>query len=194
MEKKKNGFLKSWILNTLLGWTVGFVLVVLPALLIESIGLGHMQFFVGAGMGLGVGYFQARVLKKQFGWSNHWLWITCVGLTVSFILFDFGNSFIWEMPEYNLVLGVSFAAIVLAIWQTIYLQRKSGVKSWSFALYALLAWGSAVGMVRITDFFREWGINGWISLVYFATLAIVLSSVSLGFFTGTGIRRYVRVS
>ena len=56
-----------WTVATLLGWTLGFVLVLVLIAVSGGIGLGDRQFPLGLGMGLGVGLVQARRFRDLVG-------------------------------------------------------------------------------------------------------------------------------
>lgn len=54
--KSDNITLRDWTLNTIYGWLIGFVCVILLAIISETLGVGNSQFFVGTGMAAGVGF------------------------------------------------------------------------------------------------------------------------------------------
>ncbi|MCJ7714533.1 hypothetical protein MUO66_08780, partial [Candidatus Bathyarchaeota archaeon] len=65
MEKETllldNRFMLRWVGANIIGWLIGFVLVIVLAQAWELIG-GGAQFMVGVGMGAGVGVLQSRVI------------------------------------------------------------------------------------------------------------------------------------
>lgn len=59
--------LGSWIRTTVVGWSIGFALVLILLAISGSIGLGNAQFPIGLGMGVGVGLRQRRFLGEYLG-------------------------------------------------------------------------------------------------------------------------------
>src|SRR6056300_648644 len=98
----KNISLKEWTLNTIYGWLIGFVCVILLAFIFEALGVGNSQFFVGTGMAAGVGLMQNRLLRNKSRWDWNWMWATIIGMTLAFVILEFGSALIEIIPEFNL--------------------------------------------------------------------------------------------
>lgn len=102
-----SSFINRWLKSTLYGWMLGFAVVILLALLFESIGLAGYQFFIGLGIGVGVGFMQGRALKNYFEVQNKWMWASIIGMGISFLVFDIGNKLNDTIPSYSLQLSVA---------------------------------------------------------------------------------------
>jgi hypothetical protein len=95
--KLENISLRNWTLNTIYGWLIGFVCVVLLALISDAIGIGNSQFFVGTGMAAGVGFMQNRLLRRKHNWNWNWMWTTIIGMTLAFVILEFGSTLIEKL-------------------------------------------------------------------------------------------------
>ena len=83
MRQPERSPFARWVRATTVGWLIGFVLVVVLAMVWDMIG-GRAQFMVGVGMGAGVGYMQARVVGAWVDPTRRWLWTSIIG-TVFFV-------------------------------------------------------------------------------------------------------------
>lgn len=82
-----------WIRATWLGWAPSVPCVALLALIGEALGVGGAQALVGAGMGLGIGLLQARVLRR-LGFPALPRICTCaLGFALPFLIWDLGRAF-----------------------------------------------------------------------------------------------------
>lgn len=78
-----------WVFATFWGWLLGFAFMMLGAIAADIlIGAENAQFFLGLGMGAGIGYAQVRVTGPHLGISNVWGWACVVGMGAPFIASD----------------------------------------------------------------------------------------------------------
>lgn len=173
------------------GWMIGFGLVIFLAFLIEAIGLGGYQFFIGIGMGLGVGYMQGRVLSLYFGINYRWVLYSVIGMGFSFILFDFGKSFSTLLPEYNLLYSVSLGGLITAVLQYLLLkERFPNALPW--LLYCFAGWTLSGALIRFTEIMESIGLTGLPAAIIVLIILTIGASATLGLITGIGLRRITR--
>lgn len=53
-----------WVTFTFWGWLLGVAFILLVSSLLGAMGIEDMQFYLGVGMGAGVGFTQWFVLRK----------------------------------------------------------------------------------------------------------------------------------
>ncbi len=191
MESLKLGniSLKSWTLNTIYGWLIGFVCVVLLAIISEALEVGNSQFFVGTGMAAGVGFMQNRLLRSKRSWNWNWMWATIVGMTLAFVILEFGSTHIEKTPEFNLQIGVAAGGLFVGVLQYLILKTKSVRGSLWWILICFIGWTSAGLIVGLVDYLSDYIPRGPIGLILNLPLMVFVSSLILGLVTGTGIIR-----
>ncbi len=141
------GFLAPWIRATLLGWVLGVVLIVVLALAFESVGVSNAHFPVGAGMGLGIGLLQARLLRGRIPRPSAWLGSSVVALAFPFLAFDLARLLGVGVP-YSLYASVVAGGLILGAWQAFLLRQVSSRSAWWLGACAL-GWLLASGAVAI---------------------------------------------
>src|SRR5690554_4804314 len=115
--------LGRWVRATWAGWLLGIPLIIIFALMGEMIGIGGLQFLVGAGMGVGVGLMQARVLRGVIDRPSSWVWSCAVGLMIPFLVTDISNLAGVGLP-YWLYLSVLLGGAIAGAWQARLLSRR----------------------------------------------------------------------
>ena len=105
-----------WIAATFLGWTLGFLLAILLIVGVESVGVRHTQFPLALGMGIGVGFVQARFLYRYLGARWPWLGATALGLAAPFIVMDISRAVGAPLP-YSLAIFVALGGVCASIFQ-----------------------------------------------------------------------------
>jgi hypothetical protein len=181
--------LKQWTLNTIYGWLIGFVCVVILALISDAVGLGNSQFFVGAGMAAGVGFMQNRLLRSKGSWNWNWMWTTIIGMTLAFLILEFGSALIGIMPEFNMQMGVSVGGLFVGILQYRILKKKSVEDSHWWVLVCFIGWTLAGIIAGLVDYLGDLIPKGPIGLIINLPLMVFVSSLILGLVTGTGLIR-----
>ena len=109
---------------TFFGWTVGFILAILFILVVDSLGVRGTQSPLALGMGVGVGFMQARQLSPNLASRAPWLRATVFGLAVPFILVDLARAFDLPVP-YSLAVLVALGGISVSVLQWRILQKVS---------------------------------------------------------------------
>jgi hypothetical protein len=184
------GSIKQWTMFTIYGWLIGFGLVLFLAIITEAIGLGGYQFFIGIGMGLGIGYMQGRVMSLYFNINNRWMIYTTVGMGVSFTLFDFGHHYLSVLPEYNLFYSISLGGFLTALLQFT-LLRRIFTRAWLWIPTCFLSWVLAGLAIRFSETIESFGLTGLpAAFIVLIILTIGASSV-LGIVSGLGLRMLI---
>ena len=181
--------LKDWTLNTIYGWLIGFVCVILLAFLSEALGVGDSQFFVGTGMAAGVGFMQNRLLRSKSRWGWNWMWATIIGMTLAFLVLEFGSALVGIMPEFNLQIGIAVGGLFVGILQYRILHIRLVAGSLWWILVCFIGWTSAGLIVGLVDYLRDYIPNGPTALILNLPLMVFVSSLTLGLVTGSGLIR-----
>jgi hypothetical protein len=176
----------GWILATWLGWLLGIPTVALLALGAEAVGLGGLQVFVGAGMGLGVGLLQARIVRRFGVPALRWIAATTGGLALPFLMWDFAAA-AGTAWTYQLAACVATGGLMAGIAQAVLLRhRLAGSVAW--VLPSILGWGLSGVLATAGDLLLKRhairGVAG--ALLYLALMA--LPGGVLGFITGRALR------
>lgn len=139
----------SWVRATTLGWALGVPAIVLFSVMAESLGQHSLHTPVGAGMGLAVGFFQSRAIRR-WGLSEWpWFWSCLIGLTTPFLAADLLRLVGVEIP-YSLNLSVVVAGFIAGVSQAVLLRpRFTPPAAWVAA--AVLGWSLASGSVALAD-------------------------------------------
>ena len=185
----ENISLKDWTLSTIYGWLIGFVCVILLAFISEALGVGDSQFFVGTGMAAGVGFMQNRLLRSKGEWDWNWMWATIIGMTLAFVILEFGSALIEIMPEFNLQVGIAVGGLFIGILQYRILNTRSVAGSLWWILVCFIGWTSAGLIVGLVDYLKGYIPSGPIALIINLPLMVFISSLILGLVTGTGVIR-----
>lgn len=169
-----------WVLATSLGWIIGIFLTILFASLFEGMGIHGMQFFMGLGMGLPIGFMQWRTAKKHLGIGMGWIWLTTIALTLPFLTFDilkkvttlnFGHRYI--------LYSVAIAGLLVGIVQYTILKKRLA-KSELWILANTLGWSFAALTVKAIDHTKMVSNNNWV-LFSLNLLLMLIGGLVLGF-------------
>lgn len=179
--------LARWTRVTLLGWLLGVPLIALMATAGELLEIESAQFLVGAGMGLGVGWMQGRVLRESLGGAWRWAIVTMLVLAIPFAFFDVAKLRDWDIG-YSLQWAVTVGGLLVGVVQAQLLAtRFRGTTAWvpaTFAGYAL-----SVAVTNAVDAFsRSLSVGNGVKLAMFLG-GVVLGGVVLGVTTGLALGR-----
>ena len=181
---------RKWIRATWGGWVLGVPCVIVLALAGEAIGIGGVQWLVGAGMGAGVGIAQARVLRHVLPRPSLWFGASCVGLALPFALTDAGHL-VGPGPTYALTWCVASGGLLVGGAQG-WLLRTVARRSGLWVVASLAGWSVAAGAAAAADAeFRSHrlvGLPG--ALVYLGLIAC--GGLALGLFTAPLVVRFRR--
>ncbi len=149
METDRQGsprfFLQRWMLATAAGWILGVIVAVLLSGLEGLIRMSG-ESSIGIGMGGVVGYFQWRIARNWFGASQQWIWASCAGLAVPFVIRDLLQTFVVKGPFYvggseylNLFLVSACGSLLAGLWQQRLLRSHSTRAIW-WILASMASW------------------------------------------------------
>ncbi len=160
-----------WIRATWAGWALGVPLVIFLALAGESLRIGPLQFPVGLGMGLGVGFMQGRVVRNLLGAAAPWRWSCALGLALPFLAADLAQQAGRDVP-YSLYLAVALGGLIVGIWQALLLRRRFSRVGW-WVVASVVGWSLAAGLGAVADGLpRSHAVRGiWGALAYLGIVA-----------------------
>lgn len=181
----------KWIKATTLGWLLGIIAILILSGIIEGLGANEFQFFMGLGMGAGLGiaqWFAARTLLKI---SRRWIWYTIVGTGAPFLLFDILKvAAAVQFGDYYILYSVVLAGATTGALQYLLLKPiSSKAILWIPATFAgwLLAVVAFLGINYTNHFFH----GNW--LIFSANLFLILiGGVLLGTVTGICLKHLLR--
>jgi hypothetical protein len=182
------GRIVAWTRATFLGWSLGFVLLMVFIALGGLVGLGNTQFPLGLGMGTGVGAFQRRLIAGRVGTATHWWRASIIGVSTPFVVWDLAKLLSWEIPH-ALVIAVVAAGLSVGglQWRAL---RAHGKRSGWWVPASLLGWTLAAATVFVNDQLlpKTPGIVG--ALLYIGV--VLLGGVFLGVTTGVALEWVLR--
>lgn len=176
-----------WTNATFIGWLLGVFLILLLSSILDAAGIQHMQFYLGIGMGAGVGFAQWWMTRKMLELDTRWIWASLFGMGGSFIFFDF---FFSENASTKLISSVLLGAFATGLLQYLLLRKKSA-RAQLWIIGCFIGWSLAVIMVRTIDYTMTIKAAGYLNLlVALLNLLIILSGgLILGFVTGITFRK-----
>jgi hypothetical protein len=148
----------------------------------EAVGIGGVQFLVGAGMGAGIGWMQGRVIRGVIHKSTPWIWSSILGLAAPFLVSDVSKTAGWNIP-YSLMVCVVLGGIIAGVWQALILRPHFRSAGW-WAPATAAGWTIAARTAYVADSWtRSHSIRGFKGL--FVYLGIVAAGgLILGLITG----------
>jgi len=141
-------FSRRWVGANVVGWLLGFVLVVVLAEAWEFIG-GGAQFMVGAGMGAGVGVLQGRVIGPWVTSSRQWFLASTIGMGAPFLLWDVGVGLGMNWPLSLWVCVLSGSMLVGLLQQRLFRPYRPRVRWWVAA--CVIGWMIPEGVIVLSD-------------------------------------------
>ena len=160
----------KWTLYTFIGWFIGILFMLALASFLDSIGIEKFQFFMGVGLGAGVGVFQWWLLKKRVGITHHWIWSSVFGLGIPFLIFDLVSQYGNPLGSYYLPISVASGAILTSIFQ-FFILKKYSPKAGRWIFGSIAGWMVAAATVLSIDYIKLVINHNW-------TLFLVKSGLS----------------
>lgn len=181
----------QWTKATFLGWFVGIILIVALSSALDSVGVEKLQFFLGVGLGAGVGFFQWRVLKKILGMRVTWLWTSLLGVGVPFLFFDFVSLYSAQpLGSYYLPLSVCTSAVFIGVLQY-FILRKFLPKAHFWIIGSIAGWILAAATVLSIDYIKLI-IHHNLALFVINLTMILGGGAVLGFITGSFLEKVLK--
>ena len=187
MPKQDKSLFFKWVRANALGWLLGVPIIAVLALLGEAVGIGGSQVLVGAGMGVSVGWLQARALRTVLTKTTPWFWACVVGLAVPFLVTDIAALMEWNFPYY-LQVAVTAAGLIVGAWQASLLRSVTPKALWWLPV-SVLGWALAAATVGAADgLLRTHSVRGLLGALAYRGL-ISVGGLLLGLITGAGLTR-----
>lgn len=176
-----------WIFTTSIGWIAGIFMTLIFASLFESVGIHHMQFFMGLGMGLPIGFMQWRTAKKHLSLGTSWIWLTTSALTLPFLTFDILKKFTTlNFGDRYILYCIAIACILVGLVQYILLRNRT-TNSALWIVANVIGWSLAGLAVKAID---HTGMVSHNNLVLFV-LNLLLMLIG-GFLLGMALQFFFR--
>lgn len=181
--------LTIWIMRTFYGWMLGVVLVLFISSLLEKVGIGYLQFYVGVAMSTGVALMQWGQLKKIINVSSGWIALAAVSMGLPFFCVDI------LMPmhtSYKLIIASLFGTVVLSSCQMMQL-KKFFADSHFWFIGTTIGWVLSSLVLLFIEFTMKYKGAGWVNLgIAILNIIIILSGgFILGFFSGRAIQKMI---
>lgn len=173
----------KWIKATTLGWLLGIVAILILSAIIESLGASEFQFFMGLGMGAGIGVAQWRILKPALNISKKWIWFTIIGIGAPFLLFDILKIFAAiDFGQYYILYCIVLAGALSGILQS-RLLRPHFAKTNLWIICTFLGWLLATLAFLCINYTNRLLSGNW--PIFAANVFLILiGGVILGTLTG----------
>lgn len=178
----------KWIQACSFGWFISILVILALSSLFDAAGIENLQFYLGIGMGAGVGFMQWRRLKAVAGIDNRWVWFSVIGLGTPFLVFDIVKRAMMMLEgPYYIIASVLLAGLLVGILQYTLLRhisRKAAI--WIPASFA--GWLLAVLTVLSLDYTSMISHNKLAQ--FFMNLALILAGgFVLGIATNGSMRK-----
>ncbi|MBK9401171.1 MAG: hypothetical protein IPN36_10010 [Bacteroidetes bacterium] len=174
--------IQGWIKATFLGWLLGVVLILVLSSLLDSAGIEHMQFYLGVGMGTGVGFTQWLFLKKSLKMDVRWFLYSILGMGLPFIIVDLLPE---GMIAHKIATGISMGALTTGVMQHLLLKIQTR-QAILWIPYSFIGWTMGVLTVFIIDYTMALKpiLSNNLLLALINLLLILGGGLVLGFITG----------
>jgi hypothetical protein len=179
--------LKSWVGATFAGWFIGAGLIILFSGFLDGLGIEGYQFYLGLGMGLGVGFMQGLILRGTSVGIFRWTISAGLGLGVPFLLMDILKSQLGlEGGTWFIIISILVSSLISSIWQ--YRLLHGYENAWRWIPANTIAWLLAVAIVFSMDYTKEIITNNLVGFV--VNLSLILGGgVVLGLISGRTLTR-----
>lgn len=181
---------RRWTKITFWGWLLGVVFILMISSFLDSIGIEGMQFYLGVGMGAGVGLTQWLSLKKYIEMNTNWIWFSVFGMGIPFIIIDYIPS---EIIPHKLPLSIPLGAIATGFLQYMLLKKHSeNAKLWIAGSFT--GWSLGVAIVFIIDYTNHLKsvIPSNLVIALINLFLILAGGVILGVITGNTMKKILR--
>lgn len=181
--------LARWTRVTFYGWMLGLILILVLSSLLDSAGIEHIQFYLGVGMGAGVGFTQWLVFKKHITIGKNWVLYSIIGMGIPFIILDILPD---DTIAYKLPLSITLGSLCVGALQFTMLKRYSP-KAYLWIPGCVIGWVLAVGTVFIVDYTKQLApiISSNLMVALLNLFLILAGGVVLGVITGLTLRRVI---
>ena len=187
--KMIQAFIKTnqWIKVTFWGWLLGVFLLIFLSSVLDACGIENMQFYIGIGMGTGVGFTQWRLLKKYCAMPLAWFYYSSLGMGLPFLILDFVMD---KGVVYKLPLSVALGGLAIGCLQY-QLLKKLSTNAINWIPFTTIGWTMAAFTTLLIDLTMRIKVTGYMNLVMalLNLLLILLGGVVLGWVTSRVIKK-----
>jgi hypothetical protein len=181
----------KWIKTTFFGWFLGIILILVLSSLFDAIGIEGFQFFLGIGIGAGVGFMQGRLLRTTAFVNKPWLWTSIIGMGLPFMISDLlilcGDL---SLGSYYIPVCIASGSVLVSVLQYLYLKKASS-KAMFWILGCSLGWMLAGITVFAVDYTMR--IIDHVMVGFFVNLSLILGGGAvLGLVTSPFLRVILR--
>lgn len=172
---------------TFLGWLLGVVLIVALSSLLDSVGIEGLQFYLGLGMGSGIGLMQWFNLRKSGRINGRWILINALGMGIPFLFFDLVFDLVVEVKIFCCMF---VGAFLIALLQH-YAFRNLLKNPWVWILSSVVGWLSAAAITFSVDYTNAWKaiLPIW-ALALINLFLILAGGLILGLISGIALRKF----
>jgi hypothetical protein len=176
-----------WIGRTFLRWCLGFALAIAFLICTDSLGLSGLQSPLALGMGLGVGWSQARLLPTRPEAARRWIVSTALGLAAPFATWDVLRLSGVLLP-YSLAGFVAVGGVLVGLLQQRLLRDVARAGWW--AAITPIGWLLAGSTVWINEVLpKPRGVVGAVQYVSVVLSGGAVLGVACAIAWGLGARR-----
>jgi hypothetical protein len=178
---------RRWVTFTFIGWCSGITCILIFSSLFDFFGWSGFQSPLGIGMGLGVGFFQGRMVR---GILPPWKWWVSIiiGLGIPFLLHDL--AVLWGYAvgsSYSLPAGVALGGLTVSIFQFLIFKAITP-KAARWIVIGMLGWMSAMLTVISIDYIKL-VVHHNLALFFINLTMIFSGGIVLGLVTGKEMKR-----
>ncbi|MBL7856355.1 MAG: hypothetical protein JNM57_01605 [Cyclobacteriaceae bacterium] len=179
--------LVRWTRATFLGWLAGVVLILILSSLLDAIGIEHMQFYLGIGIGAGVGFMQWLMFKRIVLIPKNWMIFSVLGLSIPFLILDLLPE---GIVQHKIAWSILLGGLAVGLLQRGILKNFSQhANLWIVA--CLVAWPLAVLTVFAVDYTKYITSVSW-ALAILNFFLILAGGVVLGLVSGIFLKRMIK--
>lgn len=177
-----------WVFDSFWGWLLGIILILVLSSFFDSIGIEHLQFYVGVGVITGISLAQFRHMRHYFQLTISWMIWSIVSFSIPFIVIDgIKYSDLYPFSQNSLVYSVIIGTLSLSMTQY-YGIKKSKSKPLTWFILSMAGWscaGIATFALEYTPLIIENNL-----IVFIVNVLLILSGgVFIGIFTGMAAKK-----
>jgi hypothetical protein len=182
-----NFSIKRWVRACFLGWLLGVILVLLLSSFLDFMGIENLQFYLGTGMGAGIGFAQWHQLRKYLKVNTYWILASIFGMTLPFLIVDqlsFGTY------EQKLPVCIALGGLVVGLLQYLLLKPNlNGSQLWIAG--SVISWILGSSMVFLVNYTKQLNHDLFNNLILaLINLILILSGgVVIGLVSGAITKR-----
>lgn len=174
---------RKWLIANTLGWLLGFILVLILVIALDSMGIEGIDFFVALAMSLAVGTAQYLVLSKAITLTKKWIFYTAFGLTSPFVFYEILRFLeIISLGAWFLPICITAGSILVGIGQA-KLLSEHGIDKNGWLGITILAWVLVAISVAMLDLTMHYIPNPLIGFILNLVFLLAGGSI-IGLITG----------